>query len=145
MGNHSYLSKVDNSQILNPWHEHSLCELQFISEGIVVEKMRGIYSGYGSVLFEEEFSHHILKDGVWVDITRESVQNNSGVEWIYADWDTLVDFHFGDDKSSGFAAVYVTSMTSDVQLYTTRSNDDPDQGDVFPNWDEEEEDDTGWR
>ena len=145
MGNFSYISKNYNVPVTNPWHTETLCELQLVVEGKVVEKMRGIYSGYGSVDHEKEFKHfELCEDGTWRDITEstKSLMNCatfSGDMWISRDWDEIVDLHFGYDTNSGIAAWHLPSMDSVVPEATDRSDDDEHQGDIFYDELEEEE------
>jgi len=147
MGNFSYISQNDDEPLLNPWHQETLCELQFLIEGNVIEKMRGVYNGYGSVKTDKPFVHQVLKDGEWVNMTEQtlasaSARKSSGALWILKDWDSIVGFHYSNDISSGIAAWHLRNLEQNIPDASTRSEDDEDQGDR-PNhyYDEEEVDD----
>jgi len=151
MGNFSYISKNYEEAVTNPWHTETLCELQLVVDGKVVEKMRGIYTGYGSVDHEKPFSHTVLReDGVWEDITdntkeRMAAAGFSGDMWVAKSWDEIVDLHFESSVNNGIAAWHLSSMDSVVPDATTRSDDDENQGDLFyEDPDEGSEEDDLW-
>lgn len=149
MGNFSYISKNREEAILNPWHMNTLCELQLLINGKVVEKIRGIYNGYGAVDVESKFEHLILVgENIWKDITSETFERMkktqfSGDAWLSEKWDSIVDLHFGEDITCGIAAWHLDSMKAFVPDAKERSKDDPYQGDLFNHYDEEEEESDG--
>lgn len=137
MGNFSYISKNYEEAVTNPWHTETLCELQLVVDGKVVEKMRGIYTGYGAVDHEKPFVHSVLReDGVWENITdvtqdRMMMVDFDGDMWVSKPWDEIVDLHCESSVHNGIAAWHLDSMDSVVPDATTRSDDDENQGDVF--------------
>ena len=145
MGNFSYIAKNTNRAIQNPWHGGTLCELQLVIGGRVVEKMRGIYDGYGSILPEvASFTHEILThNGQWVDVTEDTKARLKNSEynsmWLSDTWEALVDIHFEEGGKDGFAAWELRSMDDIVPCARSRSMDDPYQGDVFNDYDEDED------
>lgn len=151
MGNFSYISKNYEKAVTNPWHTETLCELQLVVDSKVVEKMRGIYNGYGAVDNEKPFSHTVLREnGVWEDITdntkeRMPAAEFSGEMWVAKSWYEIVDLHFDSSLHNGIAAWLLDSMDSFVPDATTRSADDENQGDVFyGNLDDELEKEDRW-
>lgn len=133
MGNFSYISENRGEQVLNPWHEETLCELQLIFNGKVIEKLRGVYNGYGAVILEKEFKHLILQGEEWIDITKDTASKSismSGDIWKSFTWDEIVDIHFGN-SSDGLAAWHLNSIDQVVPDSTIKSQDDENQGDVF--------------
>lgn len=148
MGNFSFISKNHKEAVLNPWHERTLCELQLISGGAVVEVMRGVYTGYGAVDVEDKFQHLLLVDGVWTDITEQTKQKTiicDGNYWVTKSWDDINDT-FYDDSVNGIAAWHLSSLETRVPLATEKSDMDDDQGDLHNNgrdddddWDEDGE------
>jgi hypothetical protein len=144
MGNFSYIAENTCEPVRNPWHGDDICELQLVENGQVIEKMRGVYSGYGSVKHDKPFVHSVLYNGQWEDITnftkkRMEKSGCSGDMWTTKDWGTIVDIHF-DSQCDGIAAWHC-DMSEKVPHATERSQDDPDQGDIFTDtddWDEEE-------
>lgn len=133
MGNFSYISENRGEPLLNPWHEETLCELQLVFNGKVIEKLRGIYNGYGSVILEKEFKHLILQEDEWIDITQETSSKSismSGDTWKSFTWDEIVDIHFGN-SSDGLAAWHINSIEQAVPEATNKSQDDENQGDLF--------------
>lgn len=131
MGNFSYISENRGEQVLNPWHEETLCELQLIFNGKVIEKLRGVYNGYGAVILEKEFKHLILQKEKWIDITKDTASKSismSGDIWKSFTWDEIVDIHFGN-SSDGLAAWHLNSIDQVVPDSTIKSQDDENQGD----------------
>ena len=117
MGNFSYISENRGEALLNPWHENTLCELQLVIGGKVIEKLRGVYNGYGAVILEKEFKHLILQEEKWIDITKDTASKSismSGDTW------------------------HLNNINQDVPEATNKSQDDENQGDIFK---EDEEDD----
>lgn len=141
MGNFSYIAQNTNEAIKNPWHKETICELQLVVKGEVVEKIRGVYNGYGAVDHRQPFKHSLKAiNGDWIDITIASFDNMkksnfSGDMWWSHSWDEIVCMHFGDYFDSGIAA-YECNMTESVPYAAVRSEDDPDQGDVFEEWED---------
>lgn len=147
MGNFSFISQNRHEPLLNPWHAETLCELQLISGGQVVEIMRGIYNGYGAVDVEQEFQHVLLVDGIWTDITEETRNRKvtfSGEHWVTKSWDEINDT-FYDSSVNGIAAWHLPSMTTNVPIATYKSEMDKNQGDIHlyddddDDWDEDGE------
>lgn len=148
MGNFSYIAKNTNRAIQNPWHGHTLCELQLVINSKVVEKMRGIYNGYGSILQDNiadyPLKHEILThNGQWVDVTEDTKArlkiSKYNSMWLSGTWEALVDIHFEKGGTDGFAVWALSSMDDPVPSTTSRSKDDPNQGDVFNDYDEDED------
>ena len=140
MGNFSYISENRGKAVTNPWHEETLCELQFLQKGVVVEVLRGVYSGYGAVLVDEghAFVHKVLRNGVMVDITEETKarvaaggKSFDGDLWVTKGWCDMVDDHFNDDETDGFAAWHLRDVDHVVPMSFYCSADDPNQGDRF--------------
>lgn len=153
MGNFSFISQNKHEPLLNPWHERTLCELQLISDGVLVEIMRGVYTGYGAVDVNDEFQHILLVDGIWTDITEQSKVKATGTDgdlWATKSWDDINTTMY-DSTVNGIAAWHLESMTARVPFATAKSLMDDDQGD--PNhsgrdsdWDEDEDDEShNWR
>lgn len=149
MGNFSFISQNNKEPLLNPWHERTLCELQLISDGKLVEIMRGVYTGYGAVDVEDNFQHVLLVDGVWTDITEQTKQkaktaNCDGDYWVTKTWDEINDT-FYDSSVNGIAAWHLASMTTSVPHATRKSEMDHHQGDRHnddepdDDWDEDGE------
>ena len=131
MGNFSFISQNNQEPLLNPWHERTLCELQLISDGKLVEIMRGVYTGYGAVDIEDAFQHVLLVDGVWTDITEQTkskVTSCDGDYWVTKSWDEINNT-FYDSSENGIAAWHLTSMTTSVPHATKKSDMDQHQGD----------------
>ncbi len=146
MGNFSYISKNRHEQILNPWHQETLCELQLVIDGKVVEKLRGVYSGYGAVDVEKEFQHLVLRDGVWIDITEETKAKDTSMDgdiWASHTWDEINDIHF-DFGFDGIAAWHLSSMSEVVPEALTFSANDEHQGDLHNERYEYDEQDENW-
>lgn len=146
MGNFSFIAKNTQRAIKNPWRFKTLCELQYIKDGKVVEKMRGIYSGYGSVSFDEPFRHEVLEPltGEWKDVSNDSRSKSvhfDGEKWVTDTWDEIVARMFSDDGVDGMAAYELSNLDEVVPLATERSKDDPGQGDFDE--DDEDEDEDG--
>lgn len=144
MGNFSYIAKNTNQAIKNPWHNRTLCEIQLVIGAKVVEKLRGIYNGYGSVLLNFPFKHEILShNGKWIDVTESTKSRHEADEsvdiWLSDTWETLVDIHFDETGMDGFAVWELNKIDEIVPLANSRSADDPDQGDVFNYYDDEED------
>ena len=148
MGNFSYISENRGEAVKNPWREETLCELQFIQGGVVVESMRGTYSGYGAVLVEDgyTFVHKVLRDGVMVDITQETLdrvaaggKSFDGDVWVTKGWCDMVNDHFNDGEGDGFAAWHLRDLEQAVPHSTVASDNDPGQGDFDEEDDEDEE------
>lgn len=147
MGNFSFIAQNTKSAIKNPWRTKTLCELQYVKDGKVVEKMRGIYNGYGAVDHSEPFRHEVLEPltGEWKDITedtktRMSTARFSGEMWVTDSWDEMVERMFSDGGIDGLAAWELAKLDELVPLAAHRSKDDPGQGD-FDEDDEDEDDD----
>lgn len=146
MGNFSFISKNKNEPVINPWHKETLCEIQVLVSGKVIEKIRGIYNGYGSVNTNKDFKHYILnEDNYWINITKETIEQQktstfSGDIWKSLKWNEIVDNHHGEDCTSGIAVWHLNSMEDNVQLSLERSDNDSNQGDIFYDEDDEEED-----
>lgn len=143
MGNFSYISENRGEQILNPWNEETLCELQLIFNGKVIEKLRGVYNGYGAVILEKEFKHLIIKEDEWIDITQETANKSismSGDTWKSFTWNEIVNIHFGN-SSDGLAAWHLDNINQAVPEATNKSQDDENQGDIFQEDEEEDEED----
>lgn len=143
MGNFSFIAQNTKRAIKNPWRIKTLCELQYIKDGKVVEKMRGIYSGYGSVSFDEPFRHEVLEPltGTWKDVSEDSRSKSphfDGEKWVTDTWDEMVSRMFSDDGIDGLAAWELQSLDELVPLAAKRSEDDPGQGDFDPDEDEDE-------
>lgn len=142
MGNFSYIAQNSGEPIRNPWHGDEICELQLVEAGKVIEKMRGVYSGYGSVKHDKPFEHHILVNNLWLDITEETKQRMvkagcSGDMWLSKEWGDIVDMHF-ESTSDGVAAWHC-DMKELIPYATERSEDDPNQGDNFEDFDDDSE------
>lgn len=138
MGNFSYISENRGESLLNPWHENTLCELQLVIGGKVIEKLRGVYNGYGAVDLEQSFSHLILEDDKWVNISEETSNKEirmSGDTWKSLSWDGIIEIHFGE-STDGIAAWHLDNMNQEVPDATVKSDDDEYQG-------EGEDDDEG--
>lgn len=134
MGNFSYISKNANEPVKNPWNEKTLCEIQFVLDGNVVEKLRGIYSGYGSVDTKKEFSHHVLTDGQWKDVTKATKKraknfSSDGEIWLTHPWDYIGGIHYGM-SDDGIAIWHLDSFDQTIPLATSKCDNDPDQGDA---------------
>lgn len=134
MGNFSYIAHNTGEAIRNPWHGDDICELQLVENGQVIEKMRGVYSGYGSVKSDQPFTHLVRFDDQWVEVTEETKHRMakascSGEMWTTKGWDEIVDMHF-DSHYDGIAAWHC-NMNERVPEATERSQDDPNQGDIF--------------
>ncbi len=136
MGQFSFISENIGVALIVPWHEETLCELQLVFKGKVIEKMRGVYNGYGSVLLDKEFKHLVLKDNQWIDITEHTV-SNSGDVWTSFVWDDIVAIHFGS-SSDGIAVWHLKNMEQTVPESVHKSKDDPEQGE--PCFDFQDED-----
>jgi hypothetical protein len=133
MGNFSYISENRGEALLNPWHGNSLCELQLVIGGKVIEKLRGVYNGYGAVDLEQSFSHLILEEDKWVDISEETSKKEirmSGQTWKSLTWDRIVNIHFSN-STDGIAAWHLNSMDQQVAESTFKSENDENQGDIF--------------
>lgn len=148
MGNFSFISKNYDQAVLNPWHEKTLCELQLVIDGVVIEKMRGIYSGYGAVLTDEPFIHLVFKDNKWVDITattkkKAKKQSHDGEMWVSFDWDTINNIHCDTHNKNGLAIWHVLKMDQDINHAVSQSDFDDHMGDrpVEDEYDEDPEDD----
>lgn len=153
MGNFSFISQNKHEPLLNPWHERTICELQLISDGVLVEVMRGVYTGYGAVDVQDEFQHVVLVDGIWKDITEETKIKASGCDgdlWVTKTWDEINDT-FYDSSVNGIAAWHLAAITDRVPFATAKSEMDDRQGDVRyedddDSWDEDGDDeDNNWR
>jgi hypothetical protein len=153
MGNFSFISKNHKEAVLNPWKARTLCELQLISGGAVVEVMRGVYSGYGAVDVNDEFQHVVLVDGIWKDITAETKVKSTSCDgdlWVTKSWDEINDT-FYDSSVNGIAAWHLPSLTDRVPFATEKSDMDKYQGDDGHDddgndWDEHDDDESGnWR
>jgi hypothetical protein len=81
--------------------------LYLLKEGKVIQEMQGQYDSYGKVF------------------TSLNYRTGSSEWWMV--WDTAVDLHFNDDKTSGFAAVH-TDCLKEGFVPTIISDDDPYQG-----------------
>lgn len=128
MGHFSYIAKNTKEAVSNPWCQEDLCELQLLINGKVVEKMRGIYSGYGSVLTEHSFTHVMLNAlGEWIDISEQDNLEDSCV-WRFKRFDDIIDLQFGNDEHSGIAAYHVSDLQTPIKPENKRSEDDPYQG-----------------
>lgn len=143
MGNFSFISKNHEEAVLNPWHERTLCELQLISDGSLVEIMRGVYTGYGAVDVADAFQHLVLIDGVWTDITEQTKLKATGCDgeyWVTKSWDEINDT-FYDDSVNGIAAWHLSSLETRVPFATEKSDMDKGQGDLHrdDDWDEDGE------
>jgi len=107
--------------------------LFFLVDGEVVEKMAGIYDGYGRVSKSDEATHTVLKR----DRTHPAKGwDDNAVEWEYAEWVHMVTMHFHDAKGdpdapkdpfTGFAGCHMGCGEPDW-VPTDISEDDPDQG-----------------
>lgn len=144
MGNFSFIAENTGRAIKNPWRQKTLVELQYIKDGKVVEKMRGIYSGYGSVSFDEPFRHEVLEPltGEWKDVSEDSRSKSihfDGEKWVTDTWSEIVErwYSAGPD---GIAAWELSTLDDLVPLATCQSKDDPGQGDFDPEDDEDEDD-----
>lgn len=143
MGNFSFISKNNHEPLLNPWHERTLCELQLISDGVLVELMRGVYTGYGAVDVHHEFQHLLLVDGVWTDITEQTKAKSTSCDgdlWVTKSWDDINDTLY-DSSVNGIAAWHLSALTDRVIFATSKSAMDENQGDI-PHDDEEDDDDN---
>lgn len=154
MGNFSFISQNNQEPLLNPWHNRTLCELQLISDGKLVEIMRGVYTGYGAVDVADTFQHILLVDGVWTDITEQTKSKATrcdGDLWVTKSWDEINDT-FYDSSENGIAAWHLASMTTSVPHASEKSEMDLYQGDrpfiddPDDDWDEDGEyEDNNWR
>lgn len=132
MGNFSFISQNKHEPLLNPWHERTLCELQLISDGVLVEVMRGVYTGYGAVDVNDEFQHVLLVDGIWTDITEQTKSKKTSCDgdfWVTKSWDEINDT-FYDDSVNGIAAWHLASITAHVPFAVAKSAMDDKQGDL---------------
>jgi hypothetical protein len=153
MGNFSYISQNRNEAVTNPWHNETLCEIQYVKDGVVRETFRGIYDGYGCVKLDRQFKHMVWSGEVncLVDVTentRFSYEQKefacSGSAWQYETtensdgWGEMVDVHFGNG-TDGFAIWHLRDMNELVPMATQRSKNDPNQGDLFDDEEDDEE------
>lgn len=144
MGSFSYVSKNKNKPLYNPWSEKTLCELQLLVSGEVIERIRGIYNGYGSVETDEDFQHYLLlPDKTWKNITEETKQlipehTFSGDIWNSLSWNKIVDLDFSEDNTNGIAVWHLNTLDDKTSLADSRSEHDPDQGNIFDEEDEED-------
>jgi hypothetical protein len=109
MGCFSYMCKECNRPIRSDGKHGDRVRLFLLVDGKMKEEMVGEYDSYGRV----------FKAG-----PRVEGRIHPSIEW-QMDWGQIVDLHFGDDKSSGIAAVHEKCFSG---IPTTRSEDDPDQG-----------------
>lgn len=102
MGCFSYLCKNSGKPVNSTSFDGDLVYLFLLEKGRVIEEMYGNYDSYGGIFNGAE-----------------------SFEWS-KDWSQCVEDHFGDDESTGFAAVLAEHY--DGNPPTTRSKDDPNQG-----------------
>ena len=113
MGCFSYLCKKCERNI----QEFDRARGYLLVNGVVVEEQRGRYDLYGRAVPDEKEMY-----------TEDS-------QWTHGEWGDLVDLHFNDDKSTGFA--FMHEECADGLMPTTVSKDDPEQGE--PEYDDYED------
>lgn len=135
MGMFSYMCERSDKQIVCD----DKVRLYLLKDGVVQEEMRGIYDCYGAV---EHADVHLYRNdkGELVPVTEDMRKpvRCSGDKWLTEDWQEICNIHFGDDESSGCAAV-LESEVPEEYTPSTKSDNDPNQG-----WVEEDEDDDHW-
>jgi len=105
MGNFSYICKKCKTSIRQP----ERCIIFLLDKGEIVEWQIGRYTGYGAV---EE--------------ARTGYDDCDGDTWKYAKWSTLVNMHFNDDDTTGFAVYHEKCYTGQIPIKI--SDDDSEQG-----------------
>ena len=126
MGCFSYLCKKCGKGITSSSFDGQKCILFLLKEGTIVEKIEGRYDSYGKV-FSKGGSHKLLTTPIGeIDKHFKQEKKKGKIVWEYDDWGNLVDLHFNDNKSDGFAAYHKKCYSDEVPI--EKSDDDPDQG-----------------
>lgn len=105
MGCFSFICKECGKPINSSSFDGDACYLFLLNKGKVIETMHGNYNSYGCVFNKPDFS--------------------GSFEWKM-DWGDVIDLMFGNDDSSGIAAVHHSCWRGNE--YKTKSDDDPNQG-----------------
>lgn len=113
MGCFSWLCDVCGKGIKSTSFHGDKCRLYLLEKGKVVEEMRGDYDSYGRVFID---------DSQRADVEHKLRESK---EWGRP-WGEVCDLDFGEDASSGVAAVHEKCFNGEVP--TTRSQHDPNQG-----------------
>jgi len=100
MGCFSYKCKSCDNPIWSDSFNGHQCVGFYLLNGKVIEEVRGEYNSYGGT-FEKP-------------------------SWSSDEWGRMVDVHYNDDNTSGFAFFHEACYNS--ELPTTKSADDPFQG-----------------
>lgn len=101
----SYICKVCGKSIKGNTSAGERCQLFFLKDGNIVERMVGQYNGNGAV-----FDNN----------------NDESLTWKHDNWNNLVDLHFSDNNNNGFAAYHERCYRN--QRPITRSDNDPYRG-----------------
>ena len=126
MGCFSYICPFCGKGVRSTSFDGELCEIFFLLDGKVIEKMTGRYDSYGRV-FKKGGTHELLVKPIEEPDPQD--QRDDSIAWQYATWSTLVGLSFDRNKPlTGFAIVHQKCKDAEQYIPLEPSEGDPNQG-----------------